>query len=453
MKRNSRILIADDDETLCYLLKEELINEGFSVDIVYDGKYAIENVKQKNFDLLLLDLEMHEVMGDEVLKYVKEFSPNLQVVILTARSEIRTAIDCIRLGAYDYITKPYEFDELLLTINRALEHKDLVLKNAIISNKFEQKLSTKIVGQSKQIQYTINLAMRAAKSDSNILLEGETGTGKELFAEFIHRNSERKDKPFVIINCASLPDQLIESELFGHEKGAFTDAKTSKQGLVEISDGGTLFLDEIGEMSLSLQPKLLRFLENGEYRRIGGVTTLNSNVRVIGATNKNLMEEAEKKTFRRDLLFRLNVITITIPPMRERPDDILILANHFLSAKSSFRDPKKLSSAAEKALLQYRFPGNVRELEHIIERAMIFAEGSTIQLEDLNLPNSISPASYHDSMNDEGSLLSLEDIEKVHIHKALKFHDWNRENTARSLGISQKTLYSKIIKYNLQQHG
>jgi DNA-binding NtrC family response regulator len=453
MKKNSKILIADDDETLCYLLKEELINEGYQVDIVYDGRYAIESIKQKNYDLLLLDLEMHEVMGDEVLRYVKEYSPNIQVVILTARSEIRTAIDCIKSGAYDYITKPYEFDELLLIINRAMEHKDLLLKSAILSNKFDKQVSTRIIGQSKQIQHTINLALRAAKSDSNILLEGETGTGKELFAEFIHRNSERRDKPFVIVNCASLPDQLIESELFGHEKGAFTDAKSSKQGLVEIADGGTLFLDEIGEMSLSLQPKLLRFLENGEYRRIGGVTTLNSNVRVIGASNKNLMEEAEKKNFRRDLLFRLNVITITIPPLRERQEDILLLSNHFLNTKASIRDPKKLSVAAEKALMLYRFPGNVRELEHVIERAIIFAEGNSIQLDDLNLPGNSHSISLYDIQNPDEGLVSLEEVEKVHIHKALKFHDWNRENTARSLGISQKTLYSKIIKYNLQQNG
>ncbi len=450
MKKNSKILICDDDETLCYLLKEELLNEGFNVDVVYDGKYAIENLKNKNYDLLLLDLQMKEVPGEEVLKFAKEYYPNLQVIILTAKSEVRSAIDCIRLGAYDFISKPYEFDELLVGINRALEHKDLLVKSTIQSTRFDEKITNRIIGESSQMHHLINLAVRSAKSDSNILIEGETGTGKELLAEFIHRNSDRNDKPFVVINCASLPDQLIESELFGHEKGAFTDAKSSKQGLVEIADGGTLFLDEIGEMSLTLQPKLLRFLENGEYRRVGGVANFHSNVRVIGATNKNLLEESEKKVFRRDLLFRLNVITLTIPPLKERDDDILLLANHFLAKKSPIRDPKKLSAAAEKALLQYNFPGNVRELEHIIERAIIFAENNTIQLEDLNLPNNSRNGRSQNELLSDSFL--LEDVERAHFKRALDFHGWNRENTARALGISQKTLYSKIIKYNLRQN-
>jgi len=451
MRKNSKILICDDDETLCYLLKEELLNEGFNVDVVYDGKYAIENLKNKNYELLLLDLQMKEVPGEEVLKFAKENFPTLQVIILTAKSEVRSAIDCIKLGAYDFISKPYEFDELLVGISRALEHKDLLVKTTIQTTRFDEKVSNRIIGESKEMNHLINLSIRSAKSDSNILIEGETGTGKELIAEFIHRNSERNDKPFVVVNCASLPDQLIESELFGHEKGAFTDAKSSKQGLVEIADGGTLFLDEIGEMSLTLQPKLLRFLENGEYRRVGGVANFHSNVRVIGATNKNLLEESEKKIFRRDLLFRLNVITLTIPPLKERGEDILLLANHFLSKKSPIRDPKKLSAAAEKALLQYKFPGNVRELEHVIERAIIFAENSTIQVEDLNLPNSFRSDQYNPNSLTTDSFL-LEDVERIHFKKALDYHGWNRENTARALGISQKTLYSKIIKYNLRQN-
>lgn len=467
MKMKSRILIADDDETLCYLLKEELVTNGYSVDVVYDGKFAIENIKNKNYDLLLLDLEMHEVMGDEVLSFIKTYSPNLQVIMLTAKSEMRTAIECIKKGAYDFISKPYDFDDLLLTIGRALEHKELIVKNTILSTKINQKISTKIIGESKSIQHTINLAMRAAKSDSNILLEGETGTGKELFAEFIHTNSVRSEKPFVIVNCASLPDQLIESELFGHEKGAFTDAKTPKQGLVEIADGGTLFLDEIGEMSLTLQPKLLRFLENGEYRRVGGVVNLKSSVRVIGATNKNLIEESEKKNFRRDLLFRLNVITLTIPPLRGRIDDILVLAKHFLSIKSPVRDPKIFSTEAEEALLNYKFPGNVRELQHIVERAIIFAEDRIITHEELSLPTAYSHASsaimpqypeqhppqiQHLETSKTDTIVSLDELEMAHIKKALDFNKWNRENTARLLGISQKTLYSKIIKYNLKQY-
>lgn len=449
MNRDTRILIADDDETLCYLLKEELINEGFIVETVYDGKYAIEKIQKKGFDLLLLDLEMKEVSGEEVLKFVQENFPSLQVVVLTAKSELSTAVECIKLGAYDFITKPYEFEKLLVTIERALEHKDLLLKNSILISRVSQTIPNKIIGESKSIKDVIKLAERAAISDSNILLEGETGTGKELFAEFIHKNSNRNKKPMVAINCASLPDQLIESELFGYEKGAFTDAKSSKQGLVEIADGGTLFLDEIGELSLTLQPKLLRFLEKGEFRRVGGVTTLSSNVRIIGATNKNLMEEAENKNFRRDLLFRLNVITLTIPPLRKRNSDILQLANYFLEKKSPIRSPKKLTPEAEKELLRYRFPGNVRELEHIIERAIIFSEINEIRAKDLNL--TMNEFSFSDEVVGEGDkILKLDNIEEIYIKKALQFHNWNRENTARALGISQKTLYTKIKKYNLK---
>lgn len=446
--KDSRILISDDDETLCYLLKEELVNEGYSVDVVYDGKDAIENLKKRYYDVLLLDLEMREIHGEKVLAYVRDNHPSLQVIVLTAKSDIRTAIDCLKQGAYDFITKPYEFGQLCVTIDRALEHKDLLIKNKILTSKISQTPANSIIGESDKVKNVLKLAERAAKSESNILLEGETGTGKELFAEFIHKNSNRADKPFVAINCASLPDQLIESELFGYEKGAFTDAKTSKQGLVEIANGGSLFLDEIGELSLALQPKLLRFLENGEFRRVGGITNLTSNVRVIGATNKNLMEEAEKKNFRRDLLFRLNVITLTIPPLRERNGDVLLLSEYFLQKKSPVRSVKKLSPEAKNELQRYNFPGNVRELEHMIERAIIFSESETILIKDLNIPT--ADFDFTNFVKDDGSIMTMEEVERIHIKRALDQNNWNRENSARALDISQKTLYSKIIKYNLK---
>lgn len=449
--KNSKILVCDDDETLCYLLKEQLLEEGFSVDAVYDGKFAIDAIKGANYDILLLDLNMKEVPGEEVLKFVKDYTSSLQVVILSAQDEMRKAIDCIKAGAYDFITKPYDFEELLLTINRAVEHKELIVKTELLTKEINKKSSDTILGDSPELQRVLTLADKAAMSDSNILIEGETGTGKELFAEFIHKHSARKDKPFVVINCASLPDQLIESELFGHEKGAFTDAKSSKQGLVEIAHGGTLFLDEIGELSLTLQPKLLRFLENGEYRRIGGITTLTSNVRVIGATNRSLLEEADNKNFRKDLLFRLNVITLTIPPLRDRKQDILLLANHFLKEKSSVRAPKRLSAEAEDVLLNYTFTGNIRELEHIIERAIIFAEGDNIRPEDLNLPQSFQMQSRKPSeMSEVDTILSMEELEKWHIQKVLDKNRWDRTQTANQLGISPKTLYTKIKKYELK---
>ena len=449
--KNSKILVCDDDETLCYLLKEQLLEEGFEVDTVYDGKYAIEAIKRTNYDVLLLDLNMKEVSGEDVLKFTKEYNASVQVIILSAQGEMRKAIDCIKAGAYDFITKPYEFDDLLLTISRALEHKDLLVKTELLTKEISKKGSDTIVGDSPQLKRVLNLANKAALSDSNILIEGETGTGKELLAEYIHKQSARKDKPFVVINCASLPDQLIESELFGHEKGAFTDAKNTKQGLVEIAHGGSLFLDEIGELSLALQPKLLRFLENGEYRRIGGITTLTSNVRVIGATNRNLLEEADNKNFRKDLLFRLNVITLTIPPLRDRKDDILLLANHFIKEKSPIRSPKHLSPEAEELLIGYSFNGNIRELDHIIERALIFAEGDIIHPEDLNLPQSYQIQSRkHSEMEETDEILSMEELERWHIKKVLDKNRWDRTQTANQLGISPKTLYTKIKKYELK---
>ncbi len=451
MNNYAKILVTDDDETLCYLLKEELTSEGYQVDTVNDGKLAIEQLNKKKYDLLLLDMEMKEMNGDEVLRYNQDNHPSLQTIVLTARYDVRTAIDCIKLGAYDFITKPYDLEVLSLTIRRALEHKELILRNTILSSRVDSKKPPKIIGESDLMKNVLGLAEKGAKSDSNILLQGETGTGKEMFAEYIHECSNRNDKPLVVINCASLPDQLIESELFGYEKGAFTDAKASKQGLVEIADGGTLFLDEIGELSLTLQPKLLRFLENGDFRRIGGVSSLKSNVRVIGATNKNLMHEADKNNFRKDLLFRLNVITLTIPPLREREDDVIRLAEYFLQKKSPVRSPVKISDEVIDILKNYDFPGNVRELEHMIERAIIFCEGSIIRPSDINLAGSAYPAAKSSGKgNDDGELLTLEEIEIKQIAKTLRHFKNNRENTARSLGISQKTLYSKIKKYNLK---
>jgi two-component system NtrC family response regulator len=449
-----KVLVCDDDEALCYLLKEQLIEKNFSVDTVYDGKYAIENIKKKSYDLVLLDLNMQIISGEEVLRFIKENYPSLQVIILTADSEIRKAIDCIKLGAYDFLTKPYNFDDLFVTINRALEHKELLIKNELLTKQASTIKSSSIIGESNALKQLMALAAKAASSDSSILIEGETGTGKELLAEFIHKNSVRHDKPFVAINCASLPDQLIESELFGYEKGAFTDAKTSKQGLVEFANGGTLFLDEIGEMSLNIQPKLLRFLENGEYRRVGGVNSFSSNVRIIVATNRNLIEETEKKNFRRDLLFRLNVITLTVPPLRNRKEDIVTLARHFLKIKSPIRSPKNLSEKATTALVNYHFPGNIRELEHIIERAIIFSDDTVIKLENLFLPSATSMFIKEDSNETVSSaypdVVNIEDLEKIHILRVLEMNNWERVHSSLQLGISQKTLYSKIKKYHLK---
>lgn len=451
MNSSPKILVCDDDEGMCYLLKEQLIGEGYSVETVYDGRWAIEVIKKKTFDLVLLDLNMPYLSGEETLKLIKEYNPSLPVIILTAEAEIKKAVECIRSGAYDFKTKPYEFDELIISIKRAIEHKELIIQHQILANKEKQHRGN-IVGESSAIKSLMSLALKASSADSNILIEGETGTGKELLAEYIHNNSSRKNKPFVIINCAAMPDQLIESELFGYEKGAFTDAKSTKQGLVEIANEGTLFLDEIGEMSLSIQPKLLRFLENGEYRRVGGVNPLNSNVRIISATNKNLLDEIEKKLFRRDLLFRLNIITLIVPPLRERKEDISLLAKFFIEKKSPVRSPNVLSKEALNSLLDYSFPGNIRELEHIIERAIIFCEENVIKPENLFLTSKSKEKTIdtiQEFQHEDASSLSMDEIEKIHINKVLSQNNWDRVKTAIQLGISQKTLYTKIKKYNL----
>ena len=450
MNKQYNILICDDDEIICYLVKELLVEEGYNADIVYDGNEAISAIRQKNYDLLILDLNLKTVSGEEVLKFVKDYDKSIEVIILSAESELKLAVKCVKEGAFDFIQKQYYTDELIPTVNRALYQKNLLQKTEILEKELDKISPTEIIGQSENLRKLLSLSIKAAQSDSNILIEGETGTGKELLAKFIHKNSNRKNFPYVTINCASLPDQILESELFGYEKGAFTDAKTTKKGLVEIANKGTLFLDEIGEMSLNIQPKLLRFLENGEYRRIGGTTNLKSDVRVICATNRNLMEEAEKKNFRKDLLFRLNVITLNIPPLRDRKEDIPLLVEHFLNSKSKSKIKKSISDEALKILIKYYYPGNIRELEHIIERAIIFSENTIIRENEIIIPGKIKKQNFSNDKNEipEG-LTTLEDIEKWYIQKVLYKNKLDRTKTAQQLGISLKTLYNKIKSYNL----
>lgn len=442
MKAN--ILISDDDTAFSFLLKEELETDGYSVDVTTDGKYAIENLKKKYYDVLLLDLSMTEVHGEEVLEYTQENYPSLVVVILTSQIETRSAIECIRNGAFDYITKPYEYEELSVIVERAVKHRKVLLENIVLHTKLETEVKHSIIGESEALSEVMEIARRAAQTDSNLLIKGETGTGKKLFAEFVHNNSIRRYNPFLTINCATISENLIESELFGHEKGAFTDAVYSKQGLVELADGGTIFLNEISELSINVQPKLLRFMENGEFRRVGGTYNLKADVRVISSTNRHFQEDPEDIQIRSDLLYRLNALTLQLPPVRERDKDSLLLAAYFLENKSPARKPKRLSKKAETAILKYWFPGNVREIEHMIERALVFSDDQKISVEALNIPvaTSIVDANPY-------KISTLEEIEKRHIQKTLLKYNWNREQTCESLGIGLKTLYNKIKIYNL----
>jgi len=324
------VLAVDDEAPLLMAIKGVLEEEGYYVQTAQDGVTAINCIQSAPFDVVLLDVKMPRVDGIEVLRFIKEHYLDTQVIMLTGVSDVRTAVECMQVGAFHYITKPYSIEELLTIIERALERKKLVLQNKAMKSELERHtLSSQIVSQSKAFLDILNLAARIAPTDSTVLIQGASGTGKELIANFLHMNSARKGFPMMALNCSSIPESLIESEIFGHEKGAFTDATSAKEGLVEIANDGTLFLDEIGEISMMIQPKLLRFLQTGEYRRVGGNKNLRSDVRIISATNKDLLQEVGAGRFREDLLYRLNVITLNLPSLRERKEDIQSLSSTF----------------------------------------------------------------------------------------------------------------------------
>lgn len=459
MAKKYNLLIVDDEEYLRTILESELgDSDEFNVDTAADGGQAINKIQQKVYDVILLDIKMPRVGGIEVLQFVQEYSPTTQVIILTNYADIKTAIKTIKMGAYDFLAKPYDVDELFNTIHRAIERKELFIDNKLMKSELSRKGgNNELIGQSPVFLKLIESATRFADSDSFVLIQGASGTGKELIANLIHRRSPRSNRPFVAVNCASIPDTLLESELFGHEKGSFTNAYASKQGLVEVANGGTLFLDEVGDISPTIQPKLLRFLESGEFRRIGGTNVLSVDVRVVTASNKDLGEEVKAGRFREDLLYRLNVVTLRVPTLRERKEDIPVLTDFFLQKKSKLKSPKKLSSDALKLLMAYDWQGNVRELEHAIEGAVLLSQGELIEPSDL-------PMYYHrgektggsTSDSSTGSLfisdpnMTLEELERLHIERVLKKNNFNRAKTVEALGISKKTLYLKLKQYNFK---
>ncbi len=465
MAQQYNILIVDDERALVHLLQAELSStDRFEVDIALDGAEAINKLQSHIYDVVLLDVKMPRVGGMEVLKFLQEQSPQTQVIMLTNYASVKTAIESIKLGAYDFIAKPYDYDELIATIERAIERRRLFIDNELMKNRlYGKQKDSSIVGNSKAIVDLIERSRKVADTDSIVLIQGASGTGKELVADLIHRASPRADRPFVAMNCASIPDSLLESELFGHERGAFTNAYTSKQGLVEIAQGGTLFLDEVGDISQTIQPKLLRFLETGEFRKVGGTNTLKVNVRIISATNKDLQVEAKEGRFREDLLYRLNVITLYIPPLKDRKEDIPLLVDHFLNKHNRTKPQKKISAEAMDILLTHDWPGNVRELEHVVEGAIILSSSEVIEPEDLTLNTNLSETKKpkREKANgiqeqkiqtpyEDGDILSLEELEKIHIQKVLQQNDWSRVKTAHDLGITPKTLYLKIKRYGIE---
>jgi DNA-binding NtrC family response regulator len=458
MAKKYNLLIVDDEEPLRVLLESELgESEEFEVDSAADGGQAINKIQGKVYDVILLDIRMPRVSGIEVLKFVQEYSPTTQVIILTNYADVKTAIQTIKLGAYDFLAKPYDIDELFNTIHRAIERKQLFIDNKLMKSELTRKAgSSELIGQSAPFVKLIESATRFAASDSFVLIQGASGTGKELIANLIHRRSPRNNRPFVAVNCASIPDALLESELFGHEKGAFTNAYSTKQGLVEVANGGSLFLDEVGDISPMIQPKLLRFLETGEFRRVGGTNLLTVDVRVVSATNKDLRAEVEAGRFREDLLYRLNVVTLIVPELKDRRDDIPVLAEYFLARKAKSKNVKKLSPAAMELLMQYDWPGNVRELEHVLEGAILLSTGEYIEDKDLSLylhtsERAVQKAGDGSTGQEEPTgTLSLEEIERRHIEQVLRKNDFSRTKTAAELGISKKTLYLKIKRYGMK---
>lgn len=455
MAKTYRILVVDDEESITFLLKTELEElSDFDVDVALNGTEAINLIQSTIYDIALLDIKMPRVSGIDVLRFINEHSPATQVIMLTNIIDYKTAIETIKLGAYDFISKPYDSQQLLATVRRAVERRQLVIDKEVMKRELSRISGPSgLVGESVVFCNVVENARKLADSEAFVLIQGASGTGKELIAHLLHNESPRRDQPFVAVNCASIPDQLLESELFGHEKGAFTNAYAAKQGLVEVANGGTLFLDEVGDISQPTQAKLLRFLETGEFRRVGGTNSMKVDVRVVSASNKNLPQEVQAGRFREDLLYRLNVVSLKLPTLQERKEDISLLVDYFLKRKSK-ANPKKVSPDAMTILRRYNWPGNVRELEHVIEGATVLSQGNTIEAKDLWINPSLSghadAAARLETPEGQGSFLSLEAIEKIHIEKVLNANQWNRLKTAQVLGITPKTLYLKIKKYGIK---
>jgi DNA-binding NtrC family response regulator len=451
-KKDACILVVDDEEAFRYMLSSLLSGAGYSVDTATDGVAAINAVQTKLYHVILCDVRMPKVDGLEVLKFARANVPAAEVIMLTGMADVKTAVECMKVGAYDYITKPTTADELLGTITRALERRQLLIDNLVMKGTIDRLQGPyHMVGESDAFRRVLDIAAKVAPTESTVLIQGGSGTGKELVANFIFQNSNRKDAPFVTLNCASIPDTLIESELFGYEKGAFTDARSMKQGIVEIADKGTLFLDEIGDISPIVQPKILRFIQSGEFRRVGGNTTLTADVRILSATNKNLKDEVREGRFREDLLYRLNVITIDIPPLRQRKDDIPLLVAGFINSRMKTRTKPTISPRALEVLMDYDWPGNIRELENVIERAAILCRNNVIEPQDLSLPHTPTPLpSGGHPDNKLGTALALKEIERLHIEGVLKSFRGNKAEAAKILGISLKTLYTKIQQYQIK---
>jgi two-component system, NtrC family, response regulator HydG len=453
MKLKNTILVVDDDLAHRTMLRTLLGGWGYDVAEADDGGKAVEDVSQKPFDLILMDIRMLKVSGLEALAEIKRFNPSIPVIIMTAYASVETAVKALKEGAYDYLTKPLDFDELKLTISRAMEHSHLKEENRHLRETLATQFdSQNLIGHSPAMTKLIETMIQVAPSEATVLITGESGTGKEMIAGAIHFNSLRKSGPFVKINCAAITETLLESELFGHEKGAFTGADKRKEGKFRQAEGGTLFLDEVSEMSPAMQVKLLRVLQEREITRVGGDEVIKVDVRVIAATNKDLMREIEERRFRDDLYYRLNVVTLNVPPLRERREDIPLIARHFLTlfAKKNHKSIKGFTPQAMDRLLKHNWPGNVRELMNAIERGVVLSRSEYLGEEEFTLVLRAEPQTIETSDQQNGAAEpSLESVEKETILKALETAGGNKSEAARRLGITRRTLHLKLKKYGM----
>ena len=442
MKRRISLLIVDDEESVRDSLYNWFIEDGYEVDCAANAKEALTKIEAGNFDIILADIKMPGMDGLEMHRRIKAIDSDVIVIVMTAFASVETAVQALKDGAFDYVTKPFDPDDLSHLIRNAANQISLKNENEALKNRVSLENIEDIVGNSKAMLKVLKAVENVAQSNSSVIITGESGTGKELIARAIHSNSARKFFPLVTVHCGALSEDLLESELFGHEKGAFTGAMFNRKGRFEMADGGTIFLDEIATISGKMQIELLRVLESKTFVRVGGNKEIRSDFRVICATNRNLKKLVEEKTFREDLYYRLNVVNITIPPLRERREDIPMLVQYFIKkyCTSMSRDLISIDQAALKRMEEYDFPGNVRELENMIERAIVVGNGKEIRLKDLPFEKDIITNS-----ND-----SLSELEKKYIQQTLDKFNWNISRSAKALKIDRVTLYNKIKKYQLQ---
>ena len=450
MFRQANILVMDDEETMRDSCRQALSRDGNRVAVAEDGLKGLALLKRESFDLVILDLKMPGLSGMEVLKKIKEDNPEATVIVITGYATVESAVEAMKRGAYDFIPKPFTPDSLRAIVKRALDRRELALENVLLRSELKASFGPEvIIGQSESMKKVEELVRKVGPTDTTVLISGESGTGKELVARAIHCHSSRRDKPFVAVDCGSLVENLFESELFGHVKGSFTGATATKYGRFELANGGTLFFDEIGNISINIQTKLLRVLQEREITKVGSSQVIKVDVRIVAATNKDLQKAVKREVFREDLFYRLSVVPITLPPLRERRNDIPLLANHFLKKYNRKRrkDIRAISGRAMKALVQYDWPGNVRELENAIERAVVLSENDVVKPPDL-LYYGLTVETP--SSSDTGEAKRLIDVEREHIAKTLKMFNGHKGKTAEWLGIDRKTLRLKLRRYGIE---